>query len=618
MTMVVLGEGRIAGVLSGLEGATAVVAASDGWDLTPVPRARELASSLGCWLIPVRTELGRIVIGPAERQGLPGCAECGELRRSLARDDAAAYDAVRRQHGPTLAARPAPGLTALAIDLAAALVAEDAAADGLPRSRNALVYIDLETLEVRVHRFLPDPRCEVCGRLPSDSEAAARLELPAVPKPGRETYRTRELNGELEALRELYVSSEAGLIGTPKRGHEGGVAVTSAPIGLRDRTREFSFGRAHSYRRSELTALLEGLERYGGVQPGARRTSVAASYGEIRDRAIDPRSLGLYAQELYDLPGFPFTSDVDTVQCDWVWAYSFLRRKPVLIPEGIAYYRMHNPFACEVSNGCALGANLTEAILFGLLEVAERDAFLMTWHARMRVPRIDLDSAGTDAVHLVKESIEYETGYRVLAFDMTLEQGIPCVWAMAVDRQDSVTRPKVACAAGSHLNPRRAVENALSELGPILTNLVRKYPERAEDAAAMVANPFLVADMEDHSLLYGHRAAFERFAFLLGQDPTRSVSGMAGVPGSEDLREDLLRLVERYLLTGLDVLVVDQTTAEHEAGGFACVKVIVPGSIPMTFGHAFSRAGKIPRLCSVPRKLGHRDRGINEHPHPFP
>jgi ribosomal protein S12 methylthiotransferase accessory factor len=68
------------------------------------------------------------------------------------------------------------------------------------------------------------------------------------------------------------------------------------------------------------------------------------------------------------------------------------------------------------------------------------------------------------------------------------------------------------------------------------------------------------------------------------------------------------------------VIVVDQTTPEHQAGGFSCVKVIIPGTLPMTFGHDVRRVDGLPRLFDVPRRLGKRLRAqdVNPDPHPFP
>jgi thiazole/oxazole-forming peptide maturase SagD family component len=85
--------------------------------------------------------------------------------------------------------------------------------------------------------------------------------------------------------------------------------------------------------------------------------------------------------------------------CQWTWGYSFARQAPILVPQACASYgALHRtpqerPFVYEISNGCALGGCLEEAILYGILEVAERDAFLMTWYGRMPVPCLDLSSA---------------------------------------------------------------------------------------------------------------------------------------------------------------------------------------------------------------------------------
>jgi ribosomal protein S12 methylthiotransferase accessory factor len=53
------------------------------------------------------------------------------------------------------------------------------------------------------------------------------------------------------------------------------------------------------------------------------------------------------------------------------------------------------------------------------------------------------------------------------------------------------------------------------------------------------------------------------------------------------------------------------------------VKVIVPGLLPMTFGHDNRRVHGLSRLFEVPGLLGYRDQGVarqgvNPHPHPFP
>ncbi|MDG3044768.1 hypothetical protein OE903_15615 [Bacillus sp. B6(2022)] len=74
----------------------------------------------------------------------------------------------------------------------------------------------------------------------------------------------------------------------------------------------------------------------------------------------------------------------------------------------------------------------------------------------------------------------------------------------------------------------------------------------------------------------------------------------------------------------LNIIVVDQTAEELDSSGLKCVKVIVPGMLPMTFGHDMRRLQKLPRLFSVPESLGYSIPNKNELlknkaiPHPFP
>jgi ribosomal protein S12 methylthiotransferase accessory factor len=612
-----------------------LVTASDGWDCREC--IQTLCAAHGTSWLPVRTELGRAVLGPFYTPGEAGCVQCAEQRRSLANEHYAARESVRQTYGQ-LADQPSSWLTAVAARAVAALTADEVIRSGRPRSgrtRCALLYVNLDTLAVSTHRFLPDPLCPACGTLPVDSPVAARITLRPRPKPSPDTYRVHPLgDADADRLRETYVDEETGLIRQVLTSASGGLAVGAAVLKTRYQAgTELNWGRTRRYRTSEIVAMLEALERSGGMAPGGRRSAVLASFAEVRGSALDPRTLGLYPPERYARPGFPFEPfDADRV-CRWVWGYSFARREPILVPQAYAYYRTHvtNPgdpsFACEVSNGCALGSCLEEAILYGILEVVERDAFLMTWYARLPAAQIDLFSARDRSIPVLAEAIEAETGYQALIFDTTMEHGIPSVWAMAVC-PPGTEQPGLACAAGAHLDPELAASGALSELGPILIDLISRYPDVAERGRAMAGDPSLVVTMEDHAVLYANHEASSHLDFLTTAARVRSFADIrrrdvADAFRNIDLTDDLTEVVRRLLRHGLDVVVVDQTSPEHRAGGFSCVKAIVPGMLPMTFGHDNRRIHGLPRLFEVPKLLGYRDRAllpqdVNPHPHPFP
>ncbi|WP_181448653.1 TOMM precursor leader peptide-binding protein [Nonomuraea aridisoli] len=575
-----------------------------------MPESGEVTVALGAGpVLPVRTELGRVTVGPLERPGVPGCRTCVRIRGSRVQPDGRKAEAVRARRAPA----PSEWLTPLAADLVDALVSGETAAlasGAEPRTVNAVLEIDLGTLEVTRHRFLPEPLCPSCGGLPPDGPAEPAL------RPRRKlggAPRTRR--PELEALIETYVDDRTGMIRPLKAGVQGGLTVASAMLPIRAGTGlEPGVGRTRSYGSSKLVAVLEALERYGGVSPGGRRTVVESAYRAIAGHAVHPDSFGTHPEENYDRPGFGFRRFTEDTVCRWVWGYSFAKAQPVLVPENqVYYYARHmpegeQPFVFEVSNGCALGSCLEEAILHGLLEVAERDAFLLTWHARRQVPVLDPALADDPALPMQAAAITADTGHRVLCFDTTTEHGIPSVWVMAVDTERRPDQPATAHAAGSALTLEQAAMNALSELGPLLADVIRRYPQEKDRARAMAADPELVTTMHDHSLLYAAPEAAARLAFLTGRaDGPKSGFGDDRFTG-DDLTADLRAMTDAVIAAGMDVVVVDQTTPEHLAGGFRCVKVLVPGALPMTFGHAYRRLDNLPRLAAV----------RTTDPHPFP
>src|SRR5262249_38231856 len=154
----------------------------------------------------------------------------------------------------------------------------------------------------------------------------------------------------------------------------------------------------------------------------------------------------LYSEQQLKQPDFPYQGFDEDAVTTWVWGHSFRHSKPVLVPQTYAYYQHKDPdepqWAYECSNGCALGGSVEEAVLHGLLEVVERDAFLMSWYGRMPLPQLDLSSVPDPEVRLLAEHVESERGYRLHAFNMTGQERIPCFWAMAVDIAGGPDRPK--------------------------------------------------------------------------------------------------------------------------------------------------------------------------------
>jgi ribosomal protein S12 methylthiotransferase accessory factor len=460
--------------------------------------------------------------------------------------------------------------------------------------------------------------------LPDDSSTAARISLKPNPKLNVDHYRCRPIAELQGILVKDYLDFRTGLFN--EKWHHLASLFTNVSVNLPSSMGdEITGGRAHSYKESELTAILEGLERCCGLAPRGKRTVIHDSFRNLAEQALDPVKVGVYSKEQYALPDFPFEPFDPDHPIDWVWGYSFLQERAILVPELLAYYSWGNGsgFVEETSNGCALGGSLEEAILYGILEVVERDSFLMTWYAMLPVPRLDLFSVKDQELRLMVERMQAIAGYDVHLFNTTMENGIPSIWALAKNRN-----PKGAnliCAAGAHLDPVRAVKSAIHELDNMMLILHEKFEANREECEQMYRDSSLVQQMGDHSMLYSLPQAEERLQFLLdGHGPLLSFDeAFKQKIRHTDLTDDLKDILQAFYQLNLDVIVVDQSSPETLRNGLICVKVLIPGMLPMTFGHDFTRLTGLERVIRVPVELGYAKHPLtveelNTHPHPFP
>jgi ribosomal protein S12 methylthiotransferase accessory factor len=140
----------------------------------------------------------------------------------------------------------------------------------------------------------------------------------------------------------------------------------------------------------------------------------------------------------------------------------------------------------------------------------------------------------------------------------------------------------------------------------------------------MIKQSDLVQQMEDHSMLYGLKETEKRLYFLLDKRKVQSFhKEFAPVQKTADLLDDLQSVLNIFQKLNQDVIVVDQTSPELKQNGLHCVKVIIPGMLPMTFGHHLTRITGLDRVLDVPAKLGYVKKPLthdelNPYPHPFP
>lgn len=599
----------------------------DAWHPTVHREAEEVLQSAGIPWLRGFVSFGEGVIEPLVRQSTRGCPQCADLRLFMAGPDHKEMGKLQQRleaHGGIT--RDVWASRTGLLQMAHLIVAETQRVlqGRRPQLEGRIFLINLKTLKSSRHFFLPDPLCSVCGQLTDDSSKETRISLQSSPKINEDSYRCRSIDELKEFLVKDYLDDRTGILNRKRLDLLSPFADVSVNLPLF--TEDVATGgRSHSYAESELMAILEGLERYCGLAPRSKRGVIHDSFYNLSDQALNPIKVGLHEKEQYERPDFPFQPLDPDRSMNWVWGYSFLQKRPILVPQWLAYYNSGcgDGFVYETSNGCALGGSLEEAIFYGILEVVERDAFLMTWYAKLPVPRIDLDSADDLELRLMINRLQAVAGYDLYVFNTTMENGIPSVWVVAKKRKQKGVN--LICAAGTHLDPIRAVKSAIHELVGTMLMLNKKFEASRKKVEQMLHNPFLVQEMEDHSMLYNLPQAQDRLQFLLDENrPLRTFDEeFKWKARHADLTDDLKDVLQVFRRLNLDVIVVNQTRPEISRNGLHCVKVLIPGMLPMTFGHHFTRLAGMERVLRVPMELGYVKQPLtleqlNPHPHPFP
>ncbi|MBB5121808.1 hypothetical protein AF335_09145 [Streptomyces eurocidicus] len=570
-----------------------------------------------------------VLIGPWTADGgpPPACGRCLAMRRQRLRPR---HEREGLEFGGPLQATGAwPPLTRYLTD--AVWYAHQqtlAAADRRgPRPSAALVTrIDLETLRTRTHPLLADPLCPACGDHRSPDDAPGRLTLRSRPKPSPTVFRQlrpAQYRLPVQAL----ANPVCGALGTGTARNL--ASPTTAPVAggtlMRGHTTltEMAWsGQANSYALSRDLALLEGLERYAGTRRRNRRPVLTAPYADVARDALDPRECGLYspaAHAHYDrLRPFDPHRPIP-----WVWGHSLRDDRPLLVPVRLAYYATGTDadnFVFECSNGCASGGSLEEATLFGLLELIERDAFLLAWYGGVTLPRIDLDTVDDAELRGMTDRAAL-CGYDVRVFDNRMDISTPVATAVAVRRDGG--DGSLAFAAGASPDPATAIRAAVGEALSFVPALPATVADRRTELLAMARDFDRVRHLRDHAALFALPRMRRHAAHYLGPAaPVPYAVLYAGLPGpsATDLLEDLHRCRDELVRAGFDVIVVDQTCPEQRPLGLHTVCTLVPGLLPIDFGWPQQRAPHMPRMLSALRRTGlHRtESDLHRVPHPFP
>lgn len=366
-------------------------------------------------------------------------------------------------------------------------------------------------------------------------------------------------------------------------------------------------------------AVGEAVERYCSAFFDVKDLPLC-TYDDADFEAVHPDFFQYFTDEQYELPGFPFLPFNTNTQIRWTEAIDLCTSELKHIPAACVWMPYYfdraagdTPIFQPISTGLSCHCSLEEAILGGVLEVVERDAFSMTWQAKLSHPHIIIESLSDDNYDLVRK-IE-SVGHKVYLLNATTDLGIPVI--LAVAHRERHPAPPLVVAAASELDPETAVRKCLEELVH-----TRRYMRELQawggsyDAPADLDE---IKDQIDHLRFWGSDSVLKYSEFLINSENRVEFSSIESME-KKSVKDSLQGLTSQLLKKGYSSYFVDLTTDDVMGLGLRVVRAVVPGLHPFFIGHAW-RARNCKRLFSSPQLFGHKplSRGHdNIYPHPFP
>ena len=572
--------------------------------LTVETMEREIARD-----IPVRVTASYIFAGPAAQPG-KDCFQC--FRRSL--EDNKSYLAGILQNGT----EDRDGLNDFELECLESLDREEL------EQKVALISRKDYTVE-----YLP-VHCHPLAQCAEGKEAADipqidwnyRLDTEKRAKKGSDIF-NEEHNGML-------ISPHSGIGGKIIRDSDSRIIPMYYVKSHMITNKYYSYGRSETLEVSRMSAEFEMLERYASIVPHTK-PELAGSFRELVNagyRMISPEQLSMNTvnDEVKEQYGFDTFSEDKSYR--WRRVVNLADGLDYYLPEQVMYYDAQmvsgeKRFMYETSNGCAMGGTYEEAVVYAMLELVERDAFMMHWYNRIAPKQLDISGVKND---YLRDVVRYMTciGYEIRVMDITMETGIPAIWVAAIDRN---YHGKMKCynAAGAHINPEKALEGALVEVATsigIYDRMIRSG-RLDEQLEKLKGHPEAVIGIEDHVFFYALEENFHNIEpYYLNEQKVDFTERFRDWYGREDRTFTLDQFAERFRKYHRDIYVGVLESKVNRELGLWCVKAVVPSMLTMTFGVKNQRLN-LDRIRKGAVAAGIADREIPEEeinvtPHPFP
>lgn len=373
--------------------------------------------------------------------------------------------------------------------------------------------------------------------------------------------------------------------------------------------------------RATMKAVGESVERYCSGQYD-KEDLVLSAFEDLEIDAVDPQTFALYSEEQYSQENFPFSPLTPKTPLQWSKGHSLRDDVARWVPAAFVNVPYlfdapgEVPFFNPISTGLACGPDLAWALYKSILEVIERDTFMIVWKNQLGLPHLDPWSSKDPFFQQLLAGMQ-NVNLECEAIYLTSNISVPVI-IVILKRQEGV--PYTTLGIGADLDPNRALTQALEEAYLTFLGMSRyaqlKNDFKPEPDFRDIKTPTLHALA--HAVCPELRSSLN---FLKSSEPLLSVEDIPNLSGSSKVG-NVETLVKILADKGFDVISYDLTTLDIDEVGFKVVRSVIPGMQPLDINHSRRYEGG-KRLYEVPVQMGLLEkprsaRELNPFPHPFP
>ena len=320
-----------------------------------------------------------------------------------------------------------------------------------------------------------------------------------------------------------------------------------------DNSKTSHTGKGVSPIQAQVSLTMESIERYSSeFKDEYGHALVKGTYHQLKnsDNVLDPEEMIL--SQLSD-----YSHDHDI---HWIRGYDIARHEEILVPACAVYhpFNLDNVFLINTNtNGLASGNTLEEAVVHGLAEAIERDAWSIARYTRKYSDALYIeDEPGNRFIIDVFQKF-LNADVEIVAKDITSDIGVPVVASFSRDLVHPSMRP--IDGFGAHLDPRVAMVRSILEIVTTRGLFIQKYgiEGMSEQVTAYLSDHG--GDDDDPRFYAYHRKGLHDLEAAYTDDILLDIRAIVRKLGERDLNR---------------VIAVDLTRPET---GIPTVRVIVPG-----------------------------------------